>query len=109
MIPATPVRGTIPVATVDMAETVMDSGDTAMKSVSVKTTGVEPAAVKTTAVKTPGVKTAGVKTAAVKTAAMPSASARVRGIWLAEDSCAQQRGCNAHHSLCLSRSGFVIA
>jgi hypothetical protein len=82
-----------------MAETVMDSGDTAMKSVSVKTTGVEPA----------GVEPAAVKTAAVKTPAMPSASARVREIWLAEDSCAQQRSCNAHHSLCLSRSGFVIA
>jgi hypothetical protein len=87
-----------------MAETVMDSGDTAMKSVSVKTTGVEPAGVEPAAVKTTAV-----KTAAVKTAAMPSASARVREIWLAEDSCAQQRGCNAHHSLCLSRSDFVIA
>jgi hypothetical protein len=99
------------VATVDMAETVMDSGDTAMKSISVKITGVEPTGVEPTGVeptgvKTAAVKTAAVKTAAVKTAAMPSASARVREIWLAEDSCAQQRGCNAHHSLW---SGFVIA
>jgi hypothetical protein len=73
MIPAMPVRGIIPVASVNTAETVMDGGDTA-----VETTGVEPAAMEPT----------------METAAVPSASASVGEIWLAEDSRAQYRSCN---------------
>lgn len=74
MIPAMPVRGIIPVASVNTAETVMDGGDTAVEA-----TGVEPAAMESTT---------------VETAAVPSASASVGEIWLAEDSRAQYRSCN---------------
>ena len=79
MIPATPVRGIIPVAAAGTAETVMDAGDTAVKSAAMETTGVV--------------------TAAVETAAVPSAAASVGEIWLAEDSHVQYRSCNTRHSL----------
>jgi hypothetical protein len=88
MIPAMPVRGIIPVASVNTAETVMDGGDTA-----VETTLVEPAAME------PTVETAAVEAATVETAAVPSASASVGEIWLAEDSRAQYRSCNTRYSL----------
>ena len=74
-------------------ETVVDGGDTAVKA-----TGVEPAAVKT-AVKTTGVEAAAVETAAMPSASVPPASASVGKIWLKEDSRAQYRSCNTHHSL----------
>jgi hypothetical protein len=65
-------------------------------------------AVKSTAVKSTAVKTAAVKTAAVKTAA--ASMRRCAGeVWLAEDSRAQQRGCNAHHNPCLPARGSVVA
>jgi hypothetical protein len=92
MIPARPVRGIIPVASVNTAETVMDGGDTA-----VETTGVEPAAMEPTM--EPPVETAAMEAATVETAAVPSASASVGEIWLAEDSRAQYRSCNTRHSL----------
>ena len=69
MIPAMPVRGIIPVASVNTAETVMDGGDTAVEA------------------------------ATVETAAVPSASASVGEIWLAEDSRAQYRSRNTRYSL----------
>jgi hypothetical protein len=69
MIPAMLVRGSIPVASVNTAETVMDGGDTAVEA------------------------------ATVETAAVPSASASVGEIWLAEDSRAQYRSRNTRYSL----------
>jgi len=87
MIPAMPVRGIIPVASVNTAETVMDGGDTAVEA-----TGVEPAAMEPTM--EPPMETAAMEAATVETAAVPSASASVGEIWLAEDSRAQYRSCN---------------
>jgi hypothetical protein len=94
------------VASMDTAETVMDGGDTAVmdggdtgvKSAAVKTTGVEPAAVEPA-----------MEPTAVESATVPSTSASLGEIWLADDSRAQQRSCNAHHSSSLPGGGFVIA
>jgi hypothetical protein len=74
MIPAMLVRGSIPVASVNTAETVMDGGDTAVEA-------------------------AAMEAATVETAAVPSASASVGEIWLAEDSRAQYRSRNTRYSL----------
>ena len=73
---------------VGTTETVIRDGDTGVKSAAVEPSTVE--------------------TAAVETASVPSASASVGEIWLTEDSRAQQRSCNTHHSPCLPRSGFVV-
>ena len=100
-------------AAMDTTETVMDGGDTAVKSAvtpgkssgvepAVEITGVEPAAVE------PTVETAAVETATMPSASVPSASASVGEIWLAENSRAQQRSCNTHHSPCLPGIGFPI-
>jgi hypothetical protein len=77
---------------VDISETVVRGSDMTVKSAAVETTGVEPAAVEP----------------AMPSTAVPP-SARVGEIWLAEDSGAQQRSCNAHDGPHLSRSGLVIA
>lgn len=90
-------------ASMNTAEIVMDGGDPAVETARVESTGAEPAAME------PPVETAAMEAATVETAAMPSASARVGEIWLEEDSCTEQRSCNARHSLCLRGSGFVIA
>jgi hypothetical protein len=72
-----------------------------------KSTAVETAAVKSA-------KSAAVEAAAVETpfAAMESAAATmscVGEIWLAENSRAQQRGCNAHHPPPFTGPGCAIA
>ena len=71
-------------------ETVVDSGDTAVKSAVApgKSSAVEPAAVKT------AMKTTGVEPAAMPSVSVPPASASLGEIWLAEDSRAQYRSCN---------------
>lgn len=99
-------------ASVDTAETAMHGGDTAVKSTAVETT-VEATGVETTGVDTAAmeavVEPAAVEPATMEAAAMSSASTRMGEIWLAENSRAQQRSCNAHHSPCLPGGGFVIA
>ena len=79
----------------DATETVVDGGDTAVKSAVApgKSSAVEPAAVKT------AVKTTGVETAAMPSTSVPPASASLGEIWLAEDSRAQYRSCNTRYSL----------
>ena len=89
VIPAMPVRGIIPVASMNTAEIVMDGGDPA-----VETTGVETACVEST-----GMEPAAMEPPTVETAAVPSASASEGEIWLAEDSRAQYRSCNTRYSL----------
>ena len=76
----------VPVTPADISQTMVETGNS---------TPVEP--------------TVGGGDMAVKSAAVPSASMRVGEIWLAENSRAQQRSCDAHHSPCLLRGGFVIA
>jgi hypothetical protein len=106
------------VASAGTAETVMDGGDTAVKSAAVETSDVKSAAMETSGVKPAAMETSGVKpaameptveTAAMSSASMPPASARLGEIWLAENSRAQQRSCNTRHGPCLPRGGFVIA
>jgi hypothetical protein len=96
-------------AAMDTAETVMDGGDTAVKPgvAPGKSTAVEPAGVEPT-VETAAVETATMPSATMPSASVPSASASVGEIWLAENSRAQQRSCNTHHSPCLPGSGFPI-
>jgi hypothetical protein len=73
---------------------------------------VEPTGVKSTAVEAAAVKSTTVEAAAVETpsAAVPSAPVRCVGeIWLAENSRAQQRSCNADHTPPFAGSGSAIA
>jgi hypothetical protein len=73
---------------------------------------MEPTGVKSTAVETAAVKSTTVEAAAVETpsAAVPSAPVRCVGeIWLAENSRAQQRSCNADHTPPFAGSGSAIA
>jgi hypothetical protein len=73
---------------------------------------VEPTGVKSTAVETAAVKSTTVEAAAVETpsAAVPSAPVRCVGeTWLAENSRAQQRSCNADHTPPFAGSGSAIA
>jgi hypothetical protein len=83
-----------------------------MEPTGVKSTAVETAAVETAAVETAAVKSTTVEAAAVETpsAAVPSAPVRRVGeIWLAENSRAQQRSCNADHTPPFAGSGSAIA
>jgi hypothetical protein len=75
-------------------------------------TGVKSTAVETAAVKSTTVEAAAVEAAAVETpsAAVPSAPVRCVGeTWLAENSRAQQRSCNADHTPPFAGSGSAIA
>jgi hypothetical protein len=83
-----------------------------MEPTGVKSTAVETAAVKSTTVEAAAVEAAAVEAAAVETpsAAVPSAPVRCVGeIWLAENSRAQQRSCNADHTPPFAGSGSAIA
>jgi hypothetical protein len=77
-----------------------------------ESTPMEPTGVKSTAVETAAVKSTTVEAAAVETpsAAVPSTPVRCVGeTWLAENSRAQQRSCNADHTPPFAGSGSAIA
>ena len=91
MVPVPPVVNAGKAAVMELTPVEPDS----VKSASMKSASVEPASVKSTAVETPS-------------AAVPSAPVRCVGeIWLAEDSRAQQSGCNACHTA-FARPGTAL-
>jgi|SRR6516165_8883265 hypothetical protein len=91
VVPATPAA---------IAETTVQTGDTAMKTATVKGITVKATTVK--AAKSGTVETGTVETAAVEsTPTVKTSSATVRclgEIWLAEQSHAQQPSCNARYT-----------
>jgi len=113
----------VPVPPALAAEAVVQAREATVETTAVETAPVETAAVETASVETAPVESTAVKPAkpsamksatAVETAttAMPAAPApmgRVGDIWLAENSCTQQRGCHAHQTPRFPGPGSVIA
>jgi hypothetical protein len=101
MVPVPPVVNAGKAAVMELTPVEPDS----VKSASMKSASVEPASVKSTAVEPASVKSTAVET---PSAAVPSAPVRCVGeIWLAEDSRAQQSGCNACHTA-FARPGTAL-
>ena len=106
MVPVPPVVNAGKAAVMELTPVEPDS----VKSASVEPASVEPASVEPASVEPASEEPPSVKSTAVETpsAAVPSAPVRCVGeIWLAEDSRAQQSGCNAYHTA-FARPGTAL-